>query len=163
MRQDKYLARKELIWLKKVKYLKGGAYMMSQKLKICKCISHACLTVIWLANSGSIKYFEIIRQPNFIYLGISYFLSINVQSYQRNICEIHFVTRNISRISYLISASWSKLVSTGRSTVLSLPVQVGLHGLCKAMVTIEKVQKRTENFETKIRFWFWVILLNQTF
>jgi len=24
----------------------GGAYLMSQKLKICKCISYACLTVI---------------------------------------------------------------------------------------------------------------------
>jgi hypothetical protein len=24
----------------------GGAYLMSQKLKICKCIYYACLTVI---------------------------------------------------------------------------------------------------------------------
>ncbi len=58
---------------------------MSQKLKICKCISYACLT--WLANSGSIELCEIIYQLNFIYLCISYFLSTNVQSYQRNICE----------------------------------------------------------------------------
>ena len=67
---------------------RGGAYLMSQKLKICKCISYACLTVIWLANSGSIELCEIIYQLNFIYLCISYFLSTNVQSYQKNICEI---------------------------------------------------------------------------
>ncbi len=67
---------------------RGGDYLMSQKLKICKCISYACLTVIWLANSGSIELWEIISHLNFIYLCILYFLSTNVQSYQRNICEI---------------------------------------------------------------------------
>ncbi len=67
----------------------GGAYLMSQKLKICKCIiSYACLTVICLANSGSIELCEVIYQLNFIYLCISYFLPTNVQSYQKNICEI---------------------------------------------------------------------------
>ncbi len=76
--------------IQKVRYLKGagGPYLMPQKLKICKCISYACLTVIWLANSGSIELCEIIYQLNFICLCISYFLSINVQSCQRNICEI---------------------------------------------------------------------------
>ena len=66
----------------------GGAYLMSQKLKICKCISYACLTVIWLVNSGSIELCEIIYQLNFIYLCISYFLSTNVQSYQKNISSL---------------------------------------------------------------------------
>ena len=81
--------RKKMIWLKKNEISQmGGAYLMSQKLKICKCISYACLTVIWLANSGSIELCEIIYQLNFIYLCISYFLSTNVQSYQKNICEI---------------------------------------------------------------------------
>jgi len=62
--------------------------MMSQKLKMCKCIYFACLTVILLANSGSIELCEIIRQLNFIYLCISYFLSINVQTYHRKSLEI---------------------------------------------------------------------------
>ena len=57
------------------------------KLQKFQLISYACLTVIWLANSGSIELCEIIYQLNFIYLCISYFLSTNVQSYQRNICE----------------------------------------------------------------------------
>ena len=76
----------------------GGAYLMSQKLKICKCISYACLTVIWLANSSSIELCEIIYQLNFIYLCISYFLSTNVQSYQRNICEIWHILWHVSRL-----------------------------------------------------------------
>ena len=81
--------RKKMIWLKKNEISQmGGAYLMSQKLKICKCISYACLTVIWLANSGSIELCEIIYQLNFIYLCISCFLSTNVQSYQNNFCEI---------------------------------------------------------------------------
>ena len=103
--------RKKMIWLKKNEISQmGGAYLMSQKLKICKCISYACLTVIWLANSGSIELCEIIYQLNFIYLCISYFLSTNVQSYQKNICEIQqtYVSRLILRqVSYLMS-TWDK-------------------------------------------------------
>jgi hypothetical protein len=44
----------KMIWSEKLRYLKGGE--MSQKLKTCKCISNAFLSVIWLAvnaNSGS--------------------------------------------------------------------------------------------------------------
>ena len=86
---DKCLTRKKWYdWKKNEISQMGGAYLMSQKLKICKCISYACLTVIWLANSGSIELCEIIYQLNFIYLCISYFWSTNVQSYQKNICEI---------------------------------------------------------------------------
>ncbi len=84
---------------------KEGAYMMSKKLKISKCISYACLTVTrLLADSGSIELCEIIRELNFIYLCISYDLSINVQSYQRNICEIrHTLSLILRHVSYVIS------------------------------------------------------------
>jgi len=74
-------------WKNEISQL-GGAYLMSQKLKICKWISYACLTVIWLANSGSIELLWNNISTKFFYLCISYFLSTNVQSYQKNICEI---------------------------------------------------------------------------
>ena len=81
--------RKKMIWLKKNEISQmGGAYLMSQKLKICKWITYACLTVIWLANSGSIELLWNNISTKFFYLCISYFLSTNVQSYQKNICEI---------------------------------------------------------------------------
>jgi len=65
----------------------GGAYLMSQKLKICKCISYACLTVIWLANSGSLELWNNISNKFYLSMYLI-FLSTNVQSYQKNICEI---------------------------------------------------------------------------
>jgi hypothetical protein len=101
--------QKNMIWLKinEICQMKG-AYLMSLKLKICKCIFYACLIVIWLANSGSIELCETIYQLNFIYLCNSYFLSTKVQSYQRNICETKQTLWHVSRlilrqVSYLIS------------------------------------------------------------
>ena len=54
--------------IEKVRYLKGEEPLW--RLKNWR-----------LANSGNIELCEKIRQLNFIYLCISYFLSINVQSY----------------------------------------------------------------------------------
>ncbi len=105
----------------------GGAYLMSQKLKICICIfAYACLTVIWLANSGSLELCEIIYKLNFIYLCISYFLSTNVQSYQKNICEIQQTLWHVShlilrQISYLIS-TWDKTSMRQASKISAIDV-----------------------------------------
>ena len=111
--------RKKMIWLKKNEISQmGGAYLMSQKLKICKCISYACLTVIWLANSGSIELCEIINQLNFIYLCISSVSHIFCQQMfnhtkrifvrYNKLCDMWHVSRLILRqVSYLIS-TWDK-------------------------------------------------------
>ncbi len=107
--------RKKMIWLKKNEISQmGGAYLMSQKLKICKCISYACLTLIWLANSGSIELCEIIYQLNLIYLCISYFCQQMFNHTKRifvrynKLCDMWHVSHLILRqISYRIS-TWDK-------------------------------------------------------
>ena len=73
---------------------RGGAYLMSQKLKICKCISYACLTVIWLANSG-------MRPTKFLIICVSHFLSVNVQSSKKKFWDMtehvsHLILRHVS-------------------------------------------------------------------
>ncbi len=80
---------------------KGGAKMLSQKLKIFKHISYACLTVIWFANSGSIELCEIIRQLIFLAMYLIFFdnkCSIISKEYLWD--TAHPVTWDISRISF---------------------------------------------------------------
>jgi len=60
--------QKKLIWLKKNEISQmGGAKLLSQKKKICKCISYAHLTGIWLAvgNSWQTK-FKTMRKKNYM-------------------------------------------------------------------------------------------------